>query len=489
MNKQTNRQKNSRARTWIIIVIVIVVVAAVGVLVIRKRNSSTTATQYQTVQAEKGTLTATIGATGTVRSNQTTVLTWQNTGTVGVVKVEPGDQINAGDVLASLILPPLTQSTLESNLVTAQENLAELTSPEAIANAKLAVTTAETNITNAQTALNNEQYWKNDALIQNYYANYVIAKANLDKAQATYDSLNVGDYINNADEANAYQALYNAKQVYDTAQYYFSLYSQKPTQRQMDEAQAKLDLANATLKNAQIYLAVLTGGEVPADATGTALLQLEQAKLAVQTAQENLDAAKLTAPFDGTVTEVSGMVGDQVSPGTKAFRIDDLSQMKVDVQVSEVDINSVQVGQSVTLTFDAIAGKAYTGKVVEVARAGDAVQGAVNFTVTVALTDTDASVKPGMTAAVTITVRQINNVLLVPNRAVRLVDSQRVVYILRNGQAEQVNVTLGASSDTMSEVVSTNLKAGDLIILNPPSTLFTRPTNGAGGGGPFGGGN
>jgi len=89
---------------------------------------------------------------------------------------------------------------------------------------------------------------------------------------------------------------------------------------------------------------------------------------------------------------------------------------------------------------------------------------------------------------VTITVKQINNVLLIPNRAVRLVDSQRVVYILRNGQAEQVNITLGASSDTMSEVVSTNLKAGDLIILNPPSTLFTRPSGGSGGR-TFGGGN
>ena len=180
------------------------------------------------------------------------------------------------------------------------------------------------------------------------------------------------------------------------------------------------------------------------------------------------------------------MVGDQVSPGTKAFRVDDLSHMKVDVQVSEVDINSVQVGQAVTLSFDAISGKVYTGKVVEVAQAGDPVQGAVNFTVTVELTSPDAKVKPGMTAAVTITVKQISNVLLVPNRAVRLVESQRVVYVLRNGQAEEVAITLGASSDTQSEVVSTNLKAGDLIILNPPSTLFTRPDGS--GGGPFGGG-
>ena len=229
---------------------------------------------------------------------------------------------------------------------------------------------------------------------------------------------------------------------------------------------------------------------MPAGATGTALLQFEQAKQAVQTAQENLDANNLTAPFSGTVTEVSGMVGDQVSPVTNAFRIDDVSQMKVDVQVSEVDINSVHVGQLVTLTFDAISGKTYNGKVVEVAQAGDSVQGAVDFIVTVVLTDMDKSVKPGMTAAVTITVKQVNNVLLVPSRAVRLVNNQLVVYILNNGQPQEVNVTLGASSDTMSEVVSSSLKAGDIIILNPPSTLFSRPSgNGSGTGGGLGGGN
>ena len=486
MKKQSNWHK---ARTWIIVAIV-VVIAVIGVLVINKRNNSTATTQYQTVKAEKGTLTATIGATGTVRSNQSAVLTWQNTGTVGIIKVKPGDQIKIGDILGSLRLAALAQSTLESNLVNAQENLAEMTSPEAIANAKLAITTAQKQVIDAQTTQLNTQYWQNKALQQNYYASYVIAKDNLDKAQTAYDNAHVGQYINNSNEANAYQNLYTAQKTYDTAFYYYSVYSQTPTQRQLDEAQANLDLANATLTNARIYLAALTGGTIPAGATGTTLLQFEQARQAVQTAQANLDANNLTAPFSGTITEVNGMVGDQVTPATNAFRIDDLSQMKVDVQVSEVDINNVQVGQPVTLTFDAISGKTYNGKVAEVATAGDSVQGAVDFTVTVALTDANKNVKPGMTAAVTITVKQVNNVLLVPSRAVRLVNNQLVVYVLENGQPKEVNVTLGASSDTMSEVVSSNLKAGVNIILNPPSNLFSRPSgNGSGGGGAFGGGN
>jgi multidrug efflux pump subunit AcrA (membrane-fusion protein) len=118
---------------------------------------------------------------------------------------------------------------------------------------------------------------------------------------------------------------------------------------------------------------------------------------------------------------------------------------------------------------------------------GTSVQGVVNFVVTVQLDNADADVKPGMTAAVTITVKQLENVILVPNRAVRLVNNQRVVYVLRDGNSTEIPVTLGATAETMSEVLSGDLKEGDKVILNPP-TNFSRPQNGGGGGGFFGGG-
>ncbi len=83
--------------------------------------------------------------------------------------------------------------------------------------------------------------------------------------------------------------------------------------------------------------------------------------------------------------------------------------------------------------MDAIPNRTYHGEVVEVSQAGDTTSGAVNFTVTIQLTDADASVKPGMTVAVNIVTKQIKDQLLVPNRAVRVVNNQRVVYILQNG--------------------------------------------------------
>ena len=82
-----------------------------------------------------------------------------------------------------------------------------------------------------------------------------------------------------------------------------------------------------------------------------------------------------------------------------------------------------------------------------------------------------------MTAAVNVVVEEVKDVLLIPNRAVRLVDGNRVVYVLVDNQPVQVKVQLGSSSDLESVVVGGDIKEGDLIILNPPS--FN--------GGPFGG--
>ena len=188
--------------------------------------------------------------------------------------------------------------------------------------------------------------------------------------------------------------------------------------------------------------------------------------------------------------------GDQVQPGAPAFRVDDFSRLLVDIEVSEVDINQIQEGQRVTMRFDAIQTSEYHGEVVEVALVGNNVAGVVNFTVTVELDDPDEKVRPGMTSAVNIVIEQIDEAMLIPNRAVRVVEGERVVYILKDGQLEPMQVTLGASSDLYSQVVGGELNAGDTIVLNPPNLLIqggpehprTRRVAGVGGGPPGGGG-
>ena len=262
------------------------------------------------------------------------------------------------------------------------------------------------------------------------------------------------------------QELEDAQNAYDEAVRIVDL-----LELEHQSAQTALDAAQAALADAEREYDRLKDGPDPDEVT------ILEARIAA--AQATLDQVYINSPITGTVTEVSIVVGDEVNPGSMAIRIDNLDRLLVDVRVSEVDINRITMSEPVKLTFDAILNNEYNGIVTEVAQIGLVTQGVVEFMVTVELTDADENVKPGMTAAINIVVEQLDNVLLVPNRAVRVVDGQRVVYILQNGELVSVRITLGASSDTESEVVDGNLKSGDLIVLNPPQVFEA-------GGGPFG---
>ncbi len=413
-----------------IIIGVGVVVLVIVFLVVRGRGKSNSTSLYQTTPAQRGELTAMVGATGSVRAVQSAALNWQTTGTVEVVNAKVGDKVHKGDVLAKLGQASLPQSVLsaEVDFASAQQALDDMLNSDT-ARAQAAVT--------LQSA--KDSYKKAYDYRMSLNGKIVIANVTF-------------DYVNG-------QQIPKVK--------YTKGYADAATIAKADQS---LALNKAQLDDAQRAYDRVKDGPNPTD--------VQAAKARVQAAQATLNMAFIIAPVDGTVTQASPLPGDQVSVGMPAFRIDDLSGLLVDVQVSEVDINNIAVDQPVSLTFDAISGKSYHGQVVEVSQAGDPSSGAVNFTVTAKITDGDSQVKPGMTAAVNIITFQVKDQLLVPNRAVRLVDGNQVVYILKNGQPQQVQIKLGASSDTMSVVGSGNLKEGDLVILNPPSQ----------GGGPFRGG-
>jgi multidrug resistance efflux pump len=230
----------------------------------------------------------------------------------------------------------------------------------------------------------------------------VLAKSNLDKAQTAYDNAKGGQYINNVNQAAAYNTLYTAQVAYNNAKYYYSLYSQAPTQTQQDQAQANLDLANATLKNVQVYLAALTGGTVPADASGTVLLQLKQDQLAVQTAQANLNASELTAPFDGTIMDINISSNQMVGPETWGVAIADTSQWFVDTSdLNELDVVKVSLGQTVNITADALPGVKMSGVVEEIGNTPVNQGTDVLYTVHILLSNPDARLRWGMTMEVT----------------------------------------------------------------------------------------
>jgi len=206
---------------------------------------------------------------------------------------------------------------------------------------------------------------------------------------------------------------------------------------------------------------------------GTNKDDISAAEARVAASEATVSLGWLEAPFDGTVTQAYPKTGDEVSTGTKGFRVDDLSELFVNLNISEVDINRVAIGQPVELSFDAVTGKTYMGEVTEVASVGIDNGSGVDFEVTLKILEPDVQVRPGMTAAVNIIVSEIKDVLVIPNRAIRLKDGQRIVYTLIGDQLKEINIEVGSSSDTQTEISGGELKEGDVIVLNPPSLFQT----------------
>jgi HlyD family secretion protein len=446
-----------RILTIIIILAVVAVIAFFGIRAARQRQQDATLSDLQTVMAGRGSLTATIGATGMVKANQTAILVWQTAGNIGEIPVAVGDTVTGGQVLATLEQASLSQNIIlaQADLINAQQALDDLRNDQrptvqalqAIYTARQAIHTAE----RAMDRFEGDDYKDN---LEEARQDVIDRADDLQKAQDDFEPYADWDPTNETRQRYE-QELIDAQNAYDEAVRIVDL-----LELEAEIAQANLDAARAALASAQRTYDQIKDGPNPDD------VAVLEARIAA--AQATLELAQLSAPFAGTITEVNIKPADRVAPGTTAIRMDDLSRLIVDVQVSEVDINRIQIGQSVYLSFDAILDKEYQGVVTQVAQVGTVVQGIVQFNVSVELTDADEDVRPGMTAAVNIIVEQLDNVLLVPNRAVRLVNGERVVYILQGQQLESVSITLGASSDTESEVVDGELSAGDQIVLNPP---------------------
>jgi HlyD family secretion protein len=503
-------------RKWVIIAIAAILLGVIGYFGIgaynRLQDSDTAQAAYETIEVENGSLVSTISATGTVRSNQSADLSWKTSGTVAEVNAAVGEQVELGEVLAELEQTSLPQNIIlaQADLVSAQKALDDLLNsrtqqaqalktveeaeqaledaknPElAQARALKAIADAEKAVEDAERRTRYLQTSADGTDIDIAKAEVALAEKNLERAEDLYEP------YENKPESNLRRAqllsnLAKAQQQYDNA--VRNLNAMQGTGSAIDIAVAEADLvaAEAQLLEAQREYERIKDGATPGDIAvleaqladaerewerlkdGPTADDIQAAQARVASAEAALSLAWIEAPFSGTITGAEPQPGDQVSPNSFAFRLDDLSQLFVDLQVSEIDINEITPGQLVTMTFDAIRGSEYRGVVVEVGLIGSNVQGVVNFPVTVELNDADSRIRPGMTSSVDIVVSQGEETLLIPNQAIRVVDGVQVVYIMNStGNQVAVPIILGASSDTQSEVLEGNIEASDLVILNP----------------------
>lgn len=462
-------KKRIAGKTYFFIILGLAAVALVAYLVVNNINSrKASVADLQTVEVTRGELVAIVGATGTVRANQTAVLSWQTGGRIESINVEVGDKVASETVLAGLLETSLSQSIIlaQADLVEAQRNLDNLL------NSNLDKAQAQLNLANAKDAYE-RAIWSsyqgdtartsNQNKIDSASAAVTLARDKVDDAEETFSKVDDRD-DDDPLKAGALSTLANARENLEKAKKDLNYLVQTPDEKELAISEGKVALALAQYEDAQREWERRKDGADPDD--------IAAAEARIASIEATIALSRISAPFGGTVTEVTAMTGDQVTTGTNIFRLDDLSQMLVDVLVPEVDINRILIGQNVDLTFDAISNNAYQGRVHSVAQVGTIQNGLVNFKITIEILNPDEQVLPGMTAAVNIIVSQLDDVLTVPNRAVRLVDNQSVVYILKNSVPTPINIEIGSSSDTTSEIISGDLKEGDKVILNPPSSFL-----------------
>jgi HlyD family secretion protein len=254
-------------------------------------------------------------------------------------------------------------------------------------------------------------------------------------------------------------------------------------------AQAELDNADAQADAGQANVAALVG-------------QVAQAKAQLHQAEVNLAYTTIVSPTDGTVISRSVDVGQTVAASLQAptlFTIaQDLTKMQVDTNVAEADVGKLRPQMAATFTVDAYPNERFKGVVRQIRNAPQNVQNVVTYDAVIDVDNTALKLKPGMTANVTFVYAEKDDVLKVPNAALRfrpppellapptppasgtasaavppakhgrrgapLESDQRQVWVLRGERPSSVTIKVGVSDGTVSEVVDGDLKEGDPVV-------------------------
>jgi RND family efflux transporter MFP subunit len=387
-----------------IVVLVIIIFGAIRIF-----QSNKTATQYQTAQAEKGTIISTVSASGQVLTSNITYITTQASGLVKTVSVKDGDKVYIGQKVAELTLDPdgaqryaqaySSYLSAKNSLASTQTNLYTLQASEFSANQKFI----------------------NDAVARNLATNdptYIQENATWLAAEATYKNhVNV-----------------------------------------IAQAQASFNNAALSLRNASSTLVSPVSGTIDN-----------------LTITPGMVISTSTSSSSNTVS--SQQVAVIRSPGNPV----------ISFNISELDVSKIQPNQKATITFDAITGKTFTGKVRTINRIGSTSSGVTNYPATIVLDTATSEILPNMSASANIITASKDNVLLVPSAAIITQNSQTMAKTLKGSEEEDVSVEIGLTSDTQTEVVS-GLNEGDIVITGTVSQTTTSSSTRSIFSGGFGGG-
>jgi HlyD family secretion protein len=465
--------------------------------------------QYLTARVDRGNLRNTVTATGTLQAVTTVQVGSQASGTISALYADFNSVVKKGQVVAQL-----DPSTAKAQVDQARANVQQARA--SLAQARAAVTNSRAGISDAQ-AKNlaaKSTVQNNQAGVSASEANVAVLKAQQDDAQSylkQQESLLKAGVIAQRDYDVAMTAYKTAEARYNQAVAQLNqskLSEQSSASAGIAQSQAAVEQSKAQLQQAQAQVEQNSA-------------QVQQAEAALSLAEVNLSHTTIASPIDGIVVSRDVNVGQTVAASLSAptlFTIaNDLTQMQVIANIDQADIGLVEQAKSVKFAVDAFPGKDFDGKIQEMRLNPVNVQNVVTYNVVIDVNNPEQTLKPGMTANLVITIDERNNVLKVPNSALRFTPQRsnagtgvattgqggqgagqgrrsqqggngsgansgsdsnfapasapvlpgqtRIVWVLgQDGKPQSRRIKVGLSDGASTEVVEGNLNEGDMVI-------------------------
>jgi HlyD family secretion protein len=470
-------------------------------------NQSTTA-QYMTARIERGNLRNTVTATGTLQAVTTVQVGSQASGTIAALYADFNSVVKNGQVIAQLD-PSVAKAQVDQARANLQQARASLQQARAaVVNSRAGVNDARAKALAANSTAQNTQ-----AGVSGAQANLAVLKAQQDDALSylkQQESLLKNGVVPQREYDVALTAYKSAEARYNqaAAQLNQAILSEQSASgagiaqsaAQVQQSQAQVQQSQAQVQQAQA--------------------QVHQTQAALRLAEVNLAHTTITSPIDGIVVSRNVDVGQTVAASLSAptlFTIaQDLTQMQVMANIDQADIGLVEQAKSVKFSVDAFPGKDFDGKIQQMRLNPQNVQNVVTYNVVIDVSNPEQQLKPGMTANLTITIDERNNVLKVPNAALRfipqgatgqqsgdatgagnsngqtehrlapatapvLAGQTRLVWVLgQDSKPQSRRIKVGLNDGTQTEVVEGNLQEGEMVIIgqviSSTSTAQSSPT-------------
>lgn len=214
------------------------------------------------------------------------------------------------------------------------------------------------------------------------------------------------------------------------------------------DAQARYNLAIGNLGRAN---SLARSGNVTERARDEASTNAETTRAALELARVRLDKHTIRAPFDGIAGIRKVSPGAYVEAGAAIVNLEKIDTLKIDFKLPELYLAQVRTGQTVELSVDALPGRTFTGTIYAIDPHIDVNGRALN--IRARLENPDLVLRPGLFARIRVKGQVKRNVLVVPEAAIVPRGGDKIVYLVRDGQAVEVKVTLGSRSTGLVEIL------------------------------------